>query len=73
MRNHRDRAGLEPGWVRRGNGGSQNAGVRVELEAGDRIALLIGGVDKAAQRRINRNGHRSCIRSVGLSLSLIHI
>jgi hypothetical protein len=55
--------GFAPGGVGRGLGGVRRP-CRVQAEAGDRIAQVVGGIDKPAQRRVDHEGDRLGIRGV---------
>jgi hypothetical protein len=53
VRNGSQRRGLVAGGIRRGLRGLQGARVGVQLEAGYGVAQEVGGIDKAAERRVH--------------------
>ena len=59
-----NRGGFGAGGVRRGLGQFDCACGGGELEAGDGVAQIVGGVNETAERRVNGHGNRLCVSVV---------
>src|ERR1039457_2669257 len=64
MRHDNNRSRLRAGGIGRGLSEDERARGRVKPESGDGVAEEVGGVDIAAQRRVNRDGDRLRVSAI---------